>query len=1137
MAIRVAIKHKTTYHYDRPVSLSPHIFRLRPAVHSRTPIEAYSFNINPKDHFINWQQDPFGNYQARVVFNDKTTSLSIDVEVIARMEVINPFDFFVEEYAENFPFTYSAQLQKELVPYMELEGHGPLLMQWLEKVDKSKKRIVDFLVYINAKVYSDIAYSIRMEAGVQTPEETLSKALGSCRDSAWLLVQILRHLGLAARFVSGYLVQLTADIKSLDGPSGPKADFTDLHAWAEVYVPGAGWIGLDPTSGLFAGEGHIPLACTPHYSSAAPVVGASDKAEVTFEFENKVTRIHEDPRVTKPYTDAQWAAIEALGYQIDQDLEAGDVRMTMGGEPTFVSIDDMESAQWNTAADGKEKRILSHELIFRLREKFGPTGMIHYGQGKWYPGEPLPRWQYGLFWRKDGHPIWSNLQLIAHEKTAHSYTHEDAKLFIEELTRNLAVSTTNISAAYEDTFFFLWSEGKTPVNIDPLKANLKDSIERRTIAQLLDKGLNNPAGFVLPIQWNYDNSNWRSNKWVFNREYLFLLPGNSPIGFRLPLESLPVIPKGKEPQLVERSLFEDVPDLGNFQETIHKRYDTVTVHPPVLKKIFEEELLTDVVKEEPQNIKFEVDIIKTALCVESRDGIIYIFLPPMEYLEHYLDMVASIEATALKLKLPVRIEGYEPPRDNRLERLVVSPDPGVIEVNIHPSKSWKEMLHNTHTLYEQAYLSRLGTEKFMLDGRHTGTGGGNHITIGGAKPADSPLLRRPDLLRSLITYWQHHPGLSYLFSGSFIGPTSQAPRVDEGSDEKLYELEIAFSQVPDMGEAYIPFWLVDRIFRHLLTDITGNTHRSEFCIDKMYSPDTSSGRLGILEFRAFDMPPHQEMSLLQMLLLRGLIARFWKKPYKHKLVKWGPQLHDKFLLPYYVQEDIREVVNDLNDAGYAFQMSWFDAYFEFRFPHYGTVRIQGIEMELRMGIEPWHVLGEEMSSTGTARFVDSSLEKIQVKLRNFNNDRYVLLCNGSRVPLKETNIKSEYVCGIRYRAWQPPSALHPTIGTDVPLVFDLVDSWNGRSIGGCTYHVSHPGGLSYDSFPINANEAESRRISRFWDYGHTQDTIQHIPVSSTARHFIVETQGQYMVDVPAVEINPDYPNTLDMRQQWGKKKH
>ena len=1148
MAIRVAIKHKTTYHYDRSVSLSPHIFRLRPAVHSRTPIEAYSFKLSPKDHFINWQQDPFGNFQARVIFPEKTTELCIDVEVIARMEVINPFDFFVEDYAENYPFVYSQQLQKELIPFLEVDRPGPFLYNWLQHFDKSPKNINDFLVHVNRAVHHAVAYTIRLEPGVQTAEETLQRKLGSCRDSAWLLVQILRQLGLAARFVSGYLVQLTADIKSLDGPSGPTADFTDLHAWTEVYVPGAGWIGLDPTSGLFAGEGHIPLACTPHYSSAAPVVGASSIAEVTFEFDNSVTRIHEDPRVTKPYTDEQWAGIEALGYKIDEDLEKGDVRMTMGGEPTFVSIDDMESAQWNTAADGKEKRILSHDLIFRLREQFGPEGMIHYGQGKWYPGEPLPRWQYGLFWRKDGYPIWRHQHLIAHEKSEKVYTWEDARLFTEELAKCMALSTDTISPAYEDTFFFLWTEGKVPVNRDPLKTNLKDSIERRTLAQLLDAGLDKPVGYVLPIQWNYWNNQWLSNKWIFKREHLFLMPGNSPIGLRLPLESLPAVAKASAPQRVERSLFEELPNLEHYHESITARYGLVYEHtaPPKFEnrvdqkpepddlnkkkahlKLSEKEKAEE---KEDELISFEVSTIKTALCVEIREGILYIFLPPMDYLEHYLDLVASIEATASHLNMPVRIEGYEPPRDYRIERLVVSPDPGVIEVNIHPANNWKELLENTNKLYEQAFLSRLGTEKFMLDGRHTGTGGGNHITIGAAKPSDSPLLRRPDLLRSLITYWQQHPGLSYLFSGSFIGPTSQAPRIDEGRDEKLYEMEIAFSQVPDPGEGFIPFYLVDRIFRHLLTDITGNTHRSEFCIDKLYSPDSSSGRLGILEFRAFDMPPHKQMSLLQMLLIRGLIATFWKKPYKHKLVKWGSLLHDKFMLPYYVKEDIKDVIKDLNDAGYPFQLSWFDAYFEFRFPHYGTVKIQDMEMEIRMGIEPWHVLGEEMSSSGTARFVDSSLEKVQVLLRGFNTDRYALMCNGCRVPLKETDIRGDYVCGIRYRAWQPPSALHPTIGVDTPLVFDIVDSWNSRSIGGCTYHVSHPGGRSYDTYPINANEAESRRISRFWDYGHTQETLRPKPWLSVVEHYITEDRIPFQSDLPPVEVNTDYPHTLDLRQ-------
>ncbi len=1122
MSIRVAINHNTTYSYDRPVSLSPHVFRLRPAAHSRIPIESYSLKISPENHFINWQQDPFGNYLARVVFPEMTRELRVEVEVIADMIVVNPFDFFVEDYATDFPFRYPTHLGGELAPYLQSTEQSPLLDQWLEHIDKSPRPINDFLVGVNQAVNRAIRYNIRMETGVQTCEETLSKALGSCRDSAWLLVHILRRLGLAARFVSGYLVQLTADIKSLDGPSGPTADFTDLHAWTEVYIPGAGWIGMDPTSGLFAGEGHIPLACTPDYSSAAPVVGATGKCETTFSFSNTVTRIHEDPRVTKPYTEEQWATINATGYAVEQDLQTGDLRLTMGGEPTFVSIDDRESAEWNTAADGKLKRALAHDLIFRLREQFGPAGMIHYGQGKWYPGEQLPRWQYGLYWRKDKVPMWKDDRLIARppspaetpSKAASTTT--NAERFLCELTKRLAISETNIRPAYEDIFHLLWTEGRLPANINPLTVDLEDPIERRTLANLLDTGLAIPAGYILPLKWDHASSSWKSCRWTLKREELFLIPGNSPIGFRLPLDSLPAVAKKEEPPAVERSLFEELPALGEYQTAIASRYNrisptTTTTLSPLAPP--------------PHS---EAPTIKTTLCAEVRDGILYLFLPPVDHLEHYLDLLASIEHTAAHLDVPVRIEGYEPPRDYRLERLVVSPDPGVIEVNIQPANNWKELVDIVDTLYDQAFKARLATEKFMLDGRHTGTGGGNHITIGAAKPADSPLLRRPDLLRSLINYWQHHPGLSYLFSSAYVGPTSQAPRIDEGLTDRLYEMEIAFSQVPEKG--FIPFYLVDRIFRHLLTDITGNTHRSEFCIDKLYSPDSSSGRLGILEFRAFDMPPHRRMSLVQMLLIRALIAKFWKTPYQHPLVRWGTTLHDKFMLPYYVRQDMQEVVNDLKEAGYPFDISWFDPFFEFRFPHYGTITLQGIDMEIRMGIEPWNVLGEEVTGSGTARYVDSSLEKIQVKLTGLTGNRYALLCNGRRVPLLQTKTREEYVCGIRYRAWAPYSALHPTIGVDTPVTFDLIDIWNSRSIGGCTYYVSHPGGRSYDVLPINSYEAESRRVNRFSTTAFTQGPLPPGPGATTVKRYIEQNRKPFPCDPPAEEISKDFPYTLDLRR-------
>ncbi|HLO44069.1 MAG TPA: transglutaminase family protein [Leadbetterella sp.] len=1129
MSIKVAISHKTAYKFDRSVSLSPHVFRLRPAAHSRTQIEGYSFKIFPENHFINWQQDPFGNFQARVVFPEKSTELRIEVEVIAKLQVINPFDFFMEEYAEKFPFKYDDILQKELGPYLEVKDLGEKTQQFISTMSVAKDiNTVDFLVYANQQVYNALSYNIRLETGVQTCEETLTLGSGSCRDFAWLLVQVLRSFGLATRFVSGYLVQLTSDVKSLDGPSGPEADFTDLHAWVETYVPGAGWIGLDPTSGLFASEGHIPLCCTPDYASAAPISGATDVCNVSFEFDNHVFRIHEDPRVTKPYSEAQWQKVMEVGEVVEKDLVEGDVRLTMGGEPTFVSIDDFESPEWNSTADGPLKRKLAYDLALRLKKRFAHGGLLHFGQGKWYPGELFPRWQYGLYWRKDGLPIWKNDDLVAKEGET-QFTFHDAERFAIELTKHLGIDTKNLNPAYEDPIYWALEEGKLPINLDPLAVNLKDSIQRQTLAKILEKGLNNPSGFVLPLKWEHETGHWTSCVWDFRRQNCFLIPGNSPIGVRLPLESLPKSSKNRREQPVERSPFEELPPLGEFHASLADRYDTVS--PPYKAK----DLKVEVGEEE--NLLFEVDTFATALCVEEREGIIYVFLPPTDYFEHYLDLVASVENTAEKLQMPVRIEGYQPKSDYRVEKLMVTPDPGVIEVNVQPAKSWQELVENTTALYEEAFFARLGTEKFMVDGRHTGTGGGNHVTLGASKPEDSPLLRRPDLLRSLITYWQHHPALSYLFAGPFVGPTSQAPRIDEGRDDRLYEMEIAFEQIPEDKE--VPFWMVDRIFRNLLTDITGNTHRSEFCIDKLYSPDSSTGRLGILELRAFDMPPHKHMNLVQTLMVRALVAKFWKNPYKKKLIRWGTELHDRFLLPHFAYLDMIDVVNDLKDAGYDFDISWFSPFFEFRFPHHGSITVDNIQLEIRLGIEPWHVLGEELSNAGTSRFVDSSLERLQVKVSGIVPERHILLCKGCRIPLRSTGTKGEYVAGIRYKAWSPPSALHPNIGEDVPLVFDIVDTWNNRVLGGCTYFVTHPGGRSFDTFPVNSFEAESRKISRFWDFGHTpSNTIeQTAPVinTGTVSRFVAQTKTDLLPDTPIELVNPEYPSTLDLRHYWKAK--
>ncbi|MDX2302851.1 MAG: transglutaminase family protein [Microscillaceae bacterium] len=1147
MSIKVAVQHNTHYVYDRLVQLSPQVIRLRPAPHCRTPILAYSLDIYPKKHFINWQQDPFGNYLARIVFPEKIKEFKVNVEVIAEMKVINPFDFFLEKYADHFPFSYEEQLKKELLPYFEIKEEGELLKTWLKKAEAFKgQRTVDFLVALNRELNQDIAYTIRLEVGIQSCETTLGKALGSCRDSGWLLVQILRHFGLAARFVSGYLIQLKPDQKPIEGPAGPEKDFTDLHAWAEVYIPGAGWIGLDPTSGLFAGEGHIPLSCTPDPASAAAITGLLEPCETTFFYSNEITRIHEDPRVSKPYSKTQWQHILALGKHLEEDLNEGDVRLTMGGEPTFVSVDDMESAQWNVAADGPEKRQMAYKLIAKLKESFGKEGLIHYGQGKWYPGEPLPRWQYGLFWRKDQHPIWKKPELLADLNKNYGFHHTHADLFIKELAKYLNLNPNNAQPAYEDIYYFLWEEENLPVNIDPLHINLRDNRERKTLSELLQQGLNNPKGFVLPIQWNYFNHRWLSCAWEFRRKHLFLTPGNSPIGLRLPLESLPYQVESHRYKPVDRSPFEELGELEEFHEKVRLRYAQPVDESIPLEllqpKVYEFEEEED---DEAQNYPFrqekiekdtfepafKVFTIKTAICIEPREGKLFIFMPPLDYLEHYLDLLAAIELTAEKLQIPVVIEGYEPPRDNRVEKLIVSPDPGVIEVNIHPARHWDEMVQNYDILFEAAKACRLGSEKFMLDGRHTGTGGGNHITIGGKNPSDSPLLRRPDLLRSLVAYWQNHPGLSYLFSTAFVGPTSQAPRVDEGRQEMLYELEIAFNQIPENGS--MPYWLVDRVFRNILVDITGNTHRAEFCIDKLYRPDSSSGRLGLLELRAFDMPPSKEMCIVQLLLIRTLVAWFWQKPYKNNPVRWGTELHDKFLLHHYVKEDLKDVIGQIQEFGYPFEMEWLEAFLEFRFPLLGKVQVGDIELLIRAAIEPWNVLGEEMSNTGTARFVDSSLERVEIKVSGLNPERYAILCNGLRIPLRATGIVGEYVAGIRYKAWAPPSALHPTIPVDAPLVFDIFDLWNGRSIGGCTYFVSHPGGRSYDNYPVNSYAAETRRESRFWDYGHTQGAyVPKTTFEGTQKYVEIRPESiEPLIYVPQeVPVNPEYPHTLDLRK-------
>jgi uncharacterized protein (DUF2126 family) len=1096
LSIHVALNHLTHYRYDRLVGLSPQLVRLRPAPHCRTRILSYSLNVTPADHFINWQQDPEANYLARLVFPEVTRYLRIEVDLVAEMAVYNPFDFFLTPYAEKFPFKYDSQERRELVPYLVKAPPTPLVAAYLERIPKEPRRTIDFIVDINRRVAADIKYLIRLEPGVQLPEETLAKRSGSCRDSAALLVQLFRHLGMAARFVSGYLIQLVADVKAIDGPSGPTHDFTDLHAWCEVYLPGAGWIGLDPTSGLLAGEGHIPLACTPEPSGAAPVSGAVDECETQFEHHMSVRRIWESPRVTKPYTEAEWSAIENLGHAVDKDLQTLDVRLTMGGEPTFVAIADPDGEEWNTAALGPTKRRYAADLYGRLKARYAPLGLAHFGQGKWYPGEQLPRWSLNCFWRRDGEPLWTKPRLIADESKDYGVTDVDSQRFLARVATELGFDPKFVFPTFEDAFYYLWRERRLPVNVDPFDSELKDPLERARLAKVFEQGLDKVIGHVLPIARSADGLRWQTGPWFLRSERCYLIPGDSPIGYRLPLDSQPWTASEDYPFVHAPDPTREMAPLPAYalirrQSTAADpaRAPEVTAEPPVPKQS-------------------AATLTRTSMCAEPRNGVLYVFMPPVRELEDYLELVAAVEAAAEALEQPIVIEGYEPPGDPRLRNFRVTPDPGVIEVNVQPSASWDELVDHTTFLYDAARESRLHSEKFMLDGRHVGTGGGNHFVLGGATTADSPFLRRPDLLRSLLSYWHNHPSLSYLFSGLFIGPTSQAPRVDEARNDSLHELEIAFAQFPPVGTPCQP-WLVDRLLRNLLTDVTGNTHRSEFCIDKLYSPDSATGRLGLLELRAFEMPPHARMSLTQQLLLRSLVARFWQTPYAPAtLARWGTELHDRFLMPYFVERDFADVIAETQAAGFALNADWFAAHFEFRFPKHGDFAVDGMELELRHALEPWHVMGEQGAPGGTVRYVDSSVERLQVKVTGLAPDRYALTCNGRRMPLRPTGTVGEFVSAVRYRAWQPPNALHPTIGVHAPLTFDLFDTWMQRSAGGCQYHVTNPGGLSHAAFPINSFEAESRRLARFSRMGHTPGRMS----------------------VPPLHIDPEFPFTLDLRK-------
>ena len=1091
--MRLFLQHRSLYRYPAPAALGPHQIRLRPANHAKARVETYSLRVSEPGE-VRWQQDPFGNHVAYATFPKgvRLPELEVTVELAADIRPVNPFDFFIDDRCKETPFRYPEELLADLEPFFDLSdpslGGGKLLEEFLAGLPASGNT-VDLVVELNRLVNRRIRYVIREEAGIWTPEETLEQGRGSCRDSAMLLVAALRSRGLAARFVSGYLVQLTDEGMIPDEPRGVGRDVVDLHAWAETFLPGGGWVGLDATSGLLCGEGHIPLACVARPALGSPIVGTSDVPASEVVFELKVGRLGHEARPTTPYPEETWNALLEAADRADAALDTAGLSLTLGGEPTFNSRLHPEAPEWRGEALGPTKWEQGLRLAEELRDRLAPGGLVLRRPGKWYPGETLPRWALDVVGRRGGVPLWSGGGARREAST------QAAEMVARAVAARLGLDVGAVLPAWEDAWHFIRDEAELPPGLDPHASDLSDPEERQRLARVLDAGLSRPSGFVLPL--SREGGAWHTDRWSFRRGRLVLVPGDSPVGLRLPLKALggpPPAPVPLEPPYPVDPRAEEIAkarerELKKLAEKAGVQLSERRATPPPPKAA-----------------------VRTALAVEPRDGELFVFLPPLASAAEFAELVTAVDQAARTTGLEVRLEGYPPPWSAELVRFSVTPDPGVLEVNVPPTRSGREYSELISDVFDAALHTGLHSEKYLLDGRQEGSGGGNHITLGGPAPLSSPFLVRPDVLGSLVTFVQHHPSLSYLFSGLFVGPTSQAPRVDEARHESLYELEIALRRLFDRKEASPP-WIGDWLLRHLLADLSGNTHRAEISIDKLFDWRTPHGRQGLVEMRAFEMPPHPRMAAAQAILVRALVAAFAGEPYRHGLVRWGTELHDRFLLPFWLWRDMEEVLGYLEGRGVGLPAEAFRPFVEFRCPVVGRLQVGGAILEVRNALEPWPVLGEEPGAGGTARFVDSSLERVEVRGEGLESERYDVLVNGMTLPMRSTGTSGEAVGGVRFRAWAPASSLQPHLGIHHPLRFDLWDRWGKRAIGACAYHVWHPEGRGYEAPPLTRFEASARRAQRFTPEGP-------LPWRWTPR---------------VARPHPEYPHTLDLRRHPGDR--
>ena len=1082
---RIALRHCIHSRFDRPVALSTHWLRLRPAPHTRGRLTAFSLRVEPALHFLNWVRDPFENHLARLDLPEPVTHMVVEVEIIAELAAVNPFDFLLDADAVRHPFRYPPQLARELAPYLSPVACGDATGRWVSHLERGPVATLDRLEQVNRAVNQQFRVHDDPDPlpGPVDLEQVVGTGAGSSWELAWLLTVALRSLGLAARFCSGYRVILVE--------SGP--DHAEHCAWSEVYLPGAGWVGLDPAAGVFTGECHVPLATAPEPSRVGPLLGYREACEEQCSSSVDVQRlVPESP--DSPATGGAWRRVMvAAARTVDDSLREQGLELAQGVRLAFCRDNARDRPEWSTAAPGADKWRAALALGRSLRDALLPGGVLQLGQGEWYGGEALPRWQLRCIARKDGVPMWSNAERQdgpAGEAPPDTDAARDVVVagFARRLSATLGLGEECWIAARDDVLHRAWAEAPQELP-RPSAEVLRDPKARRRLSRELS-ATDRTVGYVLPLAWDHGSDCWRTAPWPTRRGQLTLLPGDSAIGYRLPLNELPVGQAGLREQEPPAPFWREPPALPMPQPAVAAGGAPATPG--------------------------------TALCLEHRDGILFVFLPPCPSAERYQALVAAAERAAADAPLPVLLEGYLPPPDPRLRTVQLEPEVGTLEVTLPASSTWDAVDRTVHTTCNRATELGLTTAIKEEDGSLRPLDRRAAWTLSGPTPGASPWLCRPSLLRSLLRYWQRHPSLSFLFAGGRVGPDSWAPRVDEGREDMLYELDVALERVPD-GEVDTP-WLIDRLLSHLVADPAGHPARAELRLDRLYPPGDDGARCGEVVVQAFAPPLDARLAGLQALLLRAVVAHVARRPEHASFIRWGTALHDRFMLPRVLRDDFRSVLEELRHGGHGLAEAWFQPYLDDMFPPLEAVRHGSLRLLLRPALEPWPVMAEEISGGGMARFIDPAMVRVEVELRGFTPGRHVVVCNGRRVPLQPAGVPGEAVAGVRCKVLNPPATLYPTVPPEDSLVFEVLDAWSGERLGGCTYYPPRPAGVA---------AAETGAGPRSpWDAasGPPAERASAAPTMPTAG---VSGYVEPLADVPPgtapiAVVDPDFPYLLDL---------